>query len=325
MHNRLVAWALMFCGTTLFVLAPNGVCAAKEGVEPKNEVEVVHADGRVFYKYVDENGDIVFEDRPPPQYFDVELEEEEVELPQMEVSVDTVLPPAPTGRWLRLVMLLLVPVLFLVGLYVLLQPRVRRLLTESSLDRKLRHANMPCFNRLQLSDGARTQIEADKVVKTPSGILVIGVEKLSGTITGTAEQREWHRAGRADSFTFANPLMRVEYATQIVQKLVGETPVFGRVIYSGDARFSNGLPAKVTRMSAFQEGIDHFSKSKVGSDQLDAAWRSLMVFPRSNKEPNRLLGIGWLGWLRRHWRETTSGVLVAISIILSIVVLFAFD
>lgn len=320
-NSSLTSLAVMIFGAALLLFLSGPAGAVTQSAGDEHEVEVVRTDGRVLYKYVDENGDIAFQDRPPPQYFDESPDEEVIETVKAAVPIEMVMRTTPGGRWKRPALILLALVSFFIALYVLVGHRVQRFLGESSLDRKLRHANMPCFDQLQLSDGVRAQVEVDKVVKTPSGILVIGIEKLSGTITGTAEQRDWHRADHSDSDTIANPLARVGFAAQIVQKLVGETPVFERVVYTGNARFSGGQPARVTKLSAFQEGIDHFSIRTVEPDQLDAAWRKLMIFPRGNKEPNRLLGAGWQGWLRRHWRETTGGILMFVSVIL---VLLAF-
>lgn len=292
--------------------------------ETAESVEVIQTeDGRVIYKYTDAAGNVAFQDRPPPEFFEVAPQEPGVIQPEVETVQKSGVPASQDkATYLPLILLVGAGLLLLAGLYVILAPGLQRWRRESTLERMLRKARMLSFTKVQLSSGTRSNVEIDRLVKTPAGILVLGEEQLSGTITGTNDSDTWQRAGRDDSIQMANPLVRVRYAENLVQELVGEVPTFGRVIYTGHARFVNGTPANLRSLSAFRKGLNYFMQDEVEASTLDAAWRRLMQFPRSNTEPLRILGSGWQGWIRRKWREALAGGLAGLALIFILVALF---
>lgn len=295
--------------------------AQSSAAEP---VEVIQTeDGRLIYKYTDEAGNITFQDRPPPEYFDALPQEVEESPPEDVTPPQPAAPPAPfKSAYLPYVLFVLSGLSLLASLYVLLAPILQRLRRESTLDRMLRKAGMTSFTDVKLKSGARAPIEVDRIVRTPAGILILGEERLAGAITGTADSGTWQRAGDDDHIQMANPLVRVRQASKIIQKLVGEVPIFNRVIYEGQARFVNGTPATVRSLSAFRQGLSYFTQDQVEARTMDAAWRRLMRLPRSNVEPLRVVGAGWQGWIRRYWREILAGASTTLAVVCSLVAIF---
>lgn len=309
---------------TIILLLMTGLHVIPAVAQEGENIEVIQRDGRVIYKRTDIDGNVSFLDRPPPEYFDVEEEVEEVLLEPVVLSPHAPLAPPPPPAWPRLLTLVLSLLSILTGIIILIYPLVRRWLSESTVDRSLRLAGMPHFLDIQLSDGTRRHVVVDRVVKTPRGILVFNEETLSGKIESLPDDDNWYKVEGNHRESFANPLLRVRQATSLIRDLTSDVPVYGRVLYTGNATFINGAPPKVNSVNAFRKGIDHFIESAISATSLDAAWRRLMVFPRSNDQRPPILGIGWLGWLRRHWHLACAGVMSFVSLVLLLCYFFAF-
>lgn len=311
---------ILLCTLPLAMSSPAG---AEEAVEEQtNGVEVIRRGDVVLFRYRDEQGNLIIEDRPPPQYFDVEeVEVEEVEEVEPEpVVVPPPPPPAPwmpgwlvSVSWAALGLLLLsVPLIWFFPLWL----QWRR---ETPVDRVLRLGELPYFSDVKLSLGAHTLSEVDRLVRTPAGILILGVEKLQGEIRGTATDDQWVRGTE----TIINPLARVRHAEKMIAKITPDVPTFGRVVDLGKARYRTGMPATVQKLNVFAGGLSAFAEGKVPDRTLDTAWRTLMRFPRANQDKPRALGVGWQGWIRRHPFETSACVVLAITVIAAIALLVA--
>lgn len=300
---------------------PLAAAAQNSGTQPVEAIQT--EDGRVIYKYVDADGQVTFQDRPPPEYFENLPQDDADTQAQVEVRQEPVAQPAaPAPRKLPAVLFVAAGLLLIAAVYVLKAPALRRLRAESRFDRFFRKAGMDSFANIQLNVGPRSQIEIDRLVKTPAGILVIGEERLSGSITGIANSDVWSMVSGKKSIEIVNPLQRVERAAGIVQEVVGPVPVFPRVLYIGQARFVNGTPATVRSLASFRQGLDYFSKDKVDARALDAGWRGLMRFPRSNTVRPAVFGEGWEGWIRRNWRQTCAGVSTGLAMVVFLTAIF---
>lgn len=296
---------------TLGALAPGAARA-----DGNDEVEVLRAGDKVMYKYVDDDGQVVIQDHPPAKYFDVEAAEPAADVPAAPAPEPAAPAPAPEASsppWLRPLWSLAAGALAAAGAAVLVLPWLRERRGESALQRTLRRAGMPAFHQLAVNDGARRHALVDCLVRTPAGFLVLGVERFSGTVRGTPEQADWQVAGSADTRDVANPLLRVQRVADVVQALVPDVPVHARVVYSGRARFANGTPAALQRLSDLRGNLAHYTRGEVGARALDAGWRTLMRFPHANRTAHRVTGGGWRRWLRRHGRTAGAAILLALA------------
>ena len=186
----------------------NPVYAQESADEGTTGVEVIRRGDVTLFKYRDAQGNLVIEDRPPPQFFEVDEVEPPIAPPEPPPVVALPPPPPPEPflpRWLVWcgwailgLMLLGTPVLWF-------WPQLHRWWRETPVDRALRLAELPYFADVKLSLGAHTLSEVDRMVRTPAGILILSVEKLHGEIRGTANDDQWVRG----TSTIVNPLARV--------------------------------------------------------------------------------------------------------------------
>lgn len=292
--------------------------AQPEEVAVEPEVTVIKSGGTVMYRYRDESGQIVIQDTPPAEYFDqpeVSAEDKEAEERKPIPLLATEPTPAPLSfgqRAVRAVRWLLSFALLVGGLYLLAAPAVRARLLESSLARMLRKAGFPAFFDVAVTSGSRSHAEVDCLARTPSGILVLGVVAFDGQVTGRHDEVNWIVTNKDGTDTVHNPLLKNMRDTRLVQELLDDVPVHGRVVYSGHAKFASGKPARLQSVAALRENLDHFTVGRRAQKRsLEIAWRTLMRFPRSNVEPPR--GAGWQGWLRRHWHAVAGAVLISLS------------
>ena len=109
-----------------------------------------------------------------------------------------------------------------------------------------------------------------------------------------------------------NPLLKNVADTQVVQELIGDVAVHGRVVYTGHAKFTSGKPGRLQSVTALRESLERFGAERYARQRkLQLAWRTLMRFPRSNFEPPR--GSGWEVWLMRHWQAVAGALLIGLS------------
>ena len=298
--------------------------AAEEAVQPEPEspesgVTVIKSDGTVMYRYLDESGQIIIQDKPPAEYFEPELAEEGEGLEPVEPQPVPLLAvePAPAApsladRVIRVVQWLAAIALLAGGLYLLAAPVVRKWLSEPVLARVLRKEGFPVFFDVAVKSGPRTHAEIDCLARTPSGILVLGLADLEGQISGRHDADAWIVTNKNDTYTVNNPLLKNLADTAVVQDLVGDVAVHGRVVYTGHAKFSSGKPGRVQSIAALRESLEHFATGRYARQRkLQVAWRTLMRFPRSNVESPR--GSGWEAWLRRHWHAVAGALLTGLS------------
>jgi hypothetical protein len=273
-----------------------------------------------MYRYVDESGQVIIQDKPPEEYFEQPESAEEGEalepadlgpIPMLAVEPAPE-PPSLAERVVRLAQWLAAIALLAGGLYLLVAPSVRKWLSEPVLARLLRKEGFPVFFNVAIKSGPRTHAEIDCLARTPSGILVLGLADFEGQVAGRHGDDAWMVTSKNDTYSVSNPLLKNVADTQIVQELVGDVAVHGRVVYTGRAKFSSGKPGRLQSMAALRESLEHFATGRYARQRkLQEAWRTLMRFPRSNVEPPR--GSGWEAWLRRHWHAVAGALLAGLS------------
>ncbi len=278
-------------------------------------VEVVKAGGIVMYRFRDDSGKMIIQDTPPPHYFDdaapVAADAPTAPVTKVVKKVPPPPPPEPLLSPLQKKLAWSVAALLAAGAaFVGLRPWLRRRLSESAVERAVRGSGYASFNDVKLGTGGQSYITIDKLVRTPAGILVLVVEKLNGDIRGESKADHW----ATGTNVIPNPLQRLHQAAGIVESLATDVPVYGRVVDLGNARFQTDMSPTIQKLSAFRGSLPGLSTEGPAPRALDAAWRTLMRFERSNNETPRALGGGAMAWLKRYQNECLAALLMTLSI-----------
>ncbi len=134
-----------------------------------------------------------------------------------------------------------------------------------------------------------------------------------------------HEIWKTNTTTYptTNYTIGLDSIEKMVAKITPDVPVFGRVVDLGRARYPGGMPGTVQKLGVFKGGLSAYNEGDVSGRVLDGAWRTLMRYPRANRDAPRALGTGWLGWVRRHPFESTACAVLAFTVILAIALMIA--
>ena len=316
--RRLIAAGLTVTAFLAAVLA----AADHHPATTADDVEVMRRGGVIVYRYRDENGRTIVVDRPPPFYFD-STSDEALDTPEAPVEAPPPVPPSPPPppeprrpTWWPFAWS--VPALMLalaLGLY--LRPVLQRWRSETTLDRTLRRASLPVFHDLKLSPDGRRQVVADRVVRLPTGLLVLVVADLNGDIRGATDADHW----LTPAGPILNPLKRLQQAVAAVEHFALQVPVDGKLVVRGQPKFHMALPSTVQRAADVNASFEPSASPPAPDRALDTAWRTLMRFPRSNEQVRRPGRGGASAWLARHIRELGVAALVVTAAAISLALL----
>lgn len=171
--------------------------------------------------------------------------------------------------WLAVVMVALV------AFKTLLLPGLRGRSGERRVGAVLDRLGAQTLHDVILPDDHGGLTQVDHLVLTGAGLLVVETKNYRGSIFGQAREPQWtQRLGRR-SFTFQNPLRQNYAHTQAVKALVPGVPVFGRVVFTDEARFPKGMPDGVSSLRDLGRDLREVLGDAPPSPALLAAWEKL--------------------------------------------------
>lgn len=83
---------------------------------------------------------------------------------------------------------------------------------------------------------------SDHLALTPAGLLVVETKTYSGIILGQPNESTWTQAIGRQRHRFQNPLRQNFAHVRVIEALVPDIPVEGRVVFASHAQFPKGLP-----------------------------------------------------------------------------------
>ncbi len=101
-------------------------------------------------------------------------------------------------------------------------------------------------------DGSGGQLHIDFLLLTGKGLLVVDYRDVEGVVFGGEHMREWAVMNGSARSTFLNPLEALYDRIAAVRLLAGETPVDGRVVFTGRSTFPKGRPPRVMRLDLLE-------------------------------------------------------------------------
>ncbi len=294
-------------------------------VEACSDVTRVQLGGRWMYRYTNEKGELVMQDRPPSCYVPPEVPEQvlapdaELHTAPVAVSAPSVSeqPPVSLVRiWGALALWLLPAITGLFGLYMLVLRPWRRWRKENPLERALRREGYPYFRDLDIRIPGAREARVEHVVRTPSGVIVLATRAYAGQVRASAQAGNWLEDEGAGSREMLNPLPQIRQQAQLVRKVVGSAiPILPRVVLEGQVQFVGPSAPEAQKHSLFVANLARFRDKPVEERALDAAWRTLMRFPHSNRAELKLYGTGLRRWGKRHKFELIGCTALLLSVI----------
>ncbi len=124
-------------------------------------------------------------------------------------------------------------------------PRVRGRVGEARVGAVLDRIGTETLHDIILPDGRGGLTQIDHLVLTGASLLVVETKNYSGSIFGQERESQWTQKLGPQTNRFQNPLRQNYGHIQAVQALVPGVPVLGRVVFTDDARFQQGMPASV--------------------------------------------------------------------------------
>lgn len=293
--------------------------AAEEGWAPRPEdVTVIHTEQNVMYKYRDADGNMVVQGQPPPGFLNprkanaeaAPVEEAMPIIPNaVSKPVERVEPPVAPWILVSFAVLLL-----LMGVAVLLWQPVRRFFRESPLERVVRKSGYPAFSDVVLPGHGAGERTIEHVLHTPSGLLLLSAPEISGIVTGGHDLPSWSCGTKTDRQQTPNPVLENAKSVEAVRQLVGNVPVFGRVVMTRKVSFPLRPPAEVLSLQTLKHSLPEFAVHPAAERELGGAWRLLMRYPRSADTLRHAPGVGAGAWMRRHRSSVAGGFLLLLGV-----------
>jgi hypothetical protein len=271
---------------------------ASNGAVPKpaGEVTAVRIGSGIVYRYKDASGHLVLLDQPPPGYAASKFENMAPPAADTPESVDAMPPaepasPAEAGRtlsdqilgyapWFAGIVALAVAMAWSLSHLVELSRRMlsRRRTLTSVLDRSGYDTMHGVI--LPLS-GGRTAF-FDHIVRTPSGLLVVGAARDAADTARTASARESGQGAASDRREIGREVAKLDARVEAVKALAPGVPVFGRFICTGNVAADGSVP-RVVPLPAFARALPEFRRhDTANSAALNAAWQTLRTHAGRN-------------------------------------------
>lgn len=175
----------------------------------------------------------------------------------------------------RQVLWLLPLVLVLPALKILFVPRLRGRVGEARVGAVLDRIGTETLHDIILPDGRGGLTQIDHLVLTGASLLVVETKNYSGSIFGQERESQWTQKLGPQTNRFQNPLRQNYGHIQAVRTLVPGVPVLGRVVFTDDARFPQGMPAGVVSLSDLRRDVRPLMGDEAPSPHLRRAWATL--------------------------------------------------
>jgi hypothetical protein len=259
--------------------------------KPASEITAVRVGTSIVYRYKDANGHVVLLDQPPRGYAATKFENMAPPVADAPAPAQTMEATAPAvsgdaGESLIDGMLRLVPWLVLAALValavVLGLPRLiwsfkRRLARHQSLASVLDRSGYDTMHGVILPlAGGRTAF-FDHIVRTPSGLIVVGSERTGVDNAHGGATRESRPAPVLDRREMNREVANLDARVEAVKALAPGVPVFGRFVCTGTVP-ADGAAPRVVPLPRFVQTLPEFRRlDAVHAAALNAAWQTLRI------------------------------------------------
>ena len=161
----------------------------------------------------------------------------------------------PPDQYQRIAALAAVALLFVVWLIY------RRSARDNRLQRMFDDI---CYDRIDdflIPNGDDGEIHIDHLLLTSSGLLIVDVKDVDGTVFGSDKMEKWTVISNKHRFTFSNPQPALFDRIAAVRNIVRQVPVAGRLLFLDGGEFTKGIPELVADIDGLHDEFNEPDKA----------------------------------------------------------------
>lgn len=158
---------------------------------------------------------------------------------------------------------------------------------EVRVDRKLQGLARATLHDVVLPDDRGGLTQVDHLALMPWGIVVIETKHRKGRIYGGAKDEPWRARVGWRTYRFQNPLHQNDLHVRAVRALIRSVAVEGRVVFSGDAEFPEGMPQDVCRIGQLEQALSRTGREMPDDAALTEAWTAVANAARRDRASRR--------------------------------------
>lgn len=166
------------------------------------------------------------------------------------------------------------PLALLLIALVLLLPWLRKKLEQRRMDKRIAAIGTAQLKNVLLDDGMGGQSFYERLLLTPSGILVLFTNHRHGIIFGGERMDNWAQVLGKHTIRFTNPLYHIDNQLSTLRYHLPKLDVLGNVLFVGDCSFPKGKPEGVwTQEDLVALGSEE--QSQPLKPQYEKAWEEI--------------------------------------------------
>ncbi len=125
----------------------------------------------------------------------------------------------------------------------------RRTATRRAIDHAIKAIAHEVLHDVLIPDGMGGQIHIDHLLLTTSGVLVLEIKDVFGTVFGSDQMEDWTVINGSQRFTIRNPQAALYDRVAAVKQVTPDIPVAGRIAFTPNGEFTKGLPRFVVTLA----------------------------------------------------------------------------
>lgn len=182
---------------------------------------------------------------------------------------------------------------------------IKEYIEEWKLNSLLKSAGIKSLHSISITDDMDEKIFIEHLILTANGILLLGVKRFRGLIFAAEKIDLWTQVVGKKSYKFENPLHQLEGDAIVLNSMVENTKITGKVLFISGSEFPKGKPKDVITLSDIKDLSQESANSEV-SDGLLADWNQLTASAVSSKlEKNTLIDSNKLSGINIYSLSTT--------------------
>ncbi len=112
-----------------------------------------------------------------------------------------------------------------------------------------------------IPNGEDGEIHIDHLLLTSSGLLIVDVKDVDGTVFGSDKMDKWTVISNKHRFTFSNPQPALYDRIAAVRNIVRQVPVAGRLLFLDGGEFTKGIPELVADIDGMHDEFNEPDKA----------------------------------------------------------------
>ena len=112
-----------------------------------------------------------------------------------------------------------------------------------------------------IPNGEDGEIHIDHLLLTSSGLLIVDVKDVVGTVFGSDKMEKWTVISATNRFTFSNPQPALYDRIAAVRQIVRQVPVAGRLLFLDGGEFTKGIPELVADIDGLHDEFNEPDKA----------------------------------------------------------------